>query len=1698
MRHIYPLTPRFIMPFAFLLAVSLLAVSLLFILPSGSLHAQTSTIEYPENGTGQVATFTAVDPEGKPVVWSLADGEDNGDFDIENGVLRFKSSPDYEIPVDADTNNTYQVTVQASDGGAETTTAMQAVTIDVTNVEEPGTVTLSTLQPQLGVRITVTLTDPDEADTVDPTGAVSAATWQWYSDGSLIPGATDAFYTPVGGDVGSVVRATAMYDDGEGADKTAQADSVHAVREAPESNVPPTFPTTVGQMNTNQTREVAENTPSGTNLGAPVAASDPGDVLTYSLSGTNAALFSINRATGQLSTKTKLDYEDTAQRMLQVMVTATDPFGDPDPPVMATVMVTVTDVNEAPTLTGDASIDHAESNDPTVTPLATGSSEYTAADADDADNTDDLDWSLAGADSSKFSITGTGATRTLSFKANPDYESPGDSNRNNVYEVTVVVTDSKGNSAEQDVTVKVTNVEEDGTVTLFPLQPQVDVRVTATLADPDNVTVSSVSWQWYRGDSAEDASECADATSDDCFIKGATSATYTPVADDATKTLTAVATYTDGLGDAVAAGTLENDIVVLADPRNKAPVFPDQDSRTDGFQTDQKRTADENTALDMVLKTITPERATDGDDAVLTYSLGGADAASFSINPADGVLTAKGQLDYETKDTYTVTVTAEDSLNARSTITVTIKLTDLDEIPKLEGDAPARYAENGTGQVATFTAVDPEGKSITWDLDGEDAADFSIENGVLRFENSPDFETPADNNSDNTYAVTIQASDGRTTDGTATKAVTIDVTNVEEPGTVTLSTLQPQLGEVITATLADPDNALSTISWQWSHGTRAITTNATDGAGTIMSSYTPVAGDGGRGLRAKAMYADGEGVDKTAQADSYRNIRNAPSTNTAPLFPGGTVPQTRKVAENMPAGTNLGAAFTASDSGDVLTYSLSGTNEALFSINRATGQLSTKAKLDYEDTAQVGSDGVLDVIVTATDPFGALAMVTVMVTLTDVNEAPTLTGDASIDHAESNLETVTALDISADTDVQAAVYTATDPDAADMDDDLDWSLSGADASKFQFDQNDLTGATRTLEFKANPDFESPGDSNRNNVYEVTVVVTDTKGNSAEKDVTVKVTNVEEPGVVTLSTLQPRVDVPVTATLADPDNVTVSSVSWQWYRGTFAAEARECAADATSDNCFIKGATSATYTPVADDADDTSGTAKILNAVATYTDGSGDAEDVAMGAAVNVVLEDSRNKAPVFPDQDPTTDGRQTDQERTADENTALDMDLRTIGLPVVATDGDDTLTYSLGGADAASFSISSVAVPGIGQLTAKGQLDYETKNTYTVIVTATDPSGETGMVTVTITVTNVDEAPTITRGGLSISGATRPRYAENDTGTVATYRAIGSNAASATWTLAGADAGDFRISSSGVLTFPRSPNYEAPADADTDNVYQVTVRASDRRYNAMLAVTVSVTDEFEAPFVPRAPNVAPTAGEPTSLDVSWTAPSNGGGPDITSYDLQYRIGDSGNFIAGLQNVTETSTIIAGLTEDTSYEVQVRATNDEGDSDWSTAGMGSTGTSGNNAPVFPAAAYTRSVAEDTLADTDIGAAIPAATDLDGDPLTYTMEGTDEASFTFDASTRQIKTSADLDFEVKASYSVTIKVSDGTDSDTVVVTITVTEVDEMAPEMSLLDRYDANDDNRIDKSEVLAAVDDYIFNQTITREMVLEVVELYIFG
>ncbi len=99
---------------------------------------------------------------------------------------------------------------------------------------------------------------------------------------------------------------------------------------------------------------------------------------------------------------------------------------------------------------------------------------------------------------------------------------------------------------------------------------------------------------------------------------------------------------------------------------------------------------------------------------------------------------------------------------------------------------------------------------------------------------------------------------------------------------------------------------------------------------------------------------------------------------------------------------------------------------------------------------------------------------------------------------------------------------------------------------------------------------------------------------------------------------------------------------------------------------------------------------------------------------------------------------------------------------------------------------------------------------------------------------------------LTISGISSTDYAENGTASVATYAATGGiQGATITWSLSGDDSDDFSISSSGVLTFSSSPDYESATDADTNNVYKVTVEATDGTNEDSLDVTITVTDVNE-------------------------------------------------------------------------------------------------------------------------------------------------------------------------------------------------------------------------------------------------------------
>ena len=273
---------------------------------------------------------------------------------------------------------------------------------------------------------------------------------------------------------------------------------------------------------------------------------------------------------------------------------------------------------------------------------------------------------------------------------------------------------------------------------------------------------------------------------------------------------------------------------------------------------------------------------------------------------------------------------------------------------------------------------------------------------------------------------------------------------------------------------------------------------------------------------------------------------------------------------------------------------------------------------------------------------------------------------------------------------------------------------------------------------------------------------------------------------------------------------------------------------------------------------------------------------------------------------------------------------------------------------------------------------------------------------------------------------------------------------SLTYTLEGPGKDSFTIISSSGQIRTRSPlNYEERSS------YSVTVKVDDRQRKdnsvAAKSVTIMVDDIREPPSPPAAPMVAGIPGSTSSIRVMWAAPANTG-PDVTGYDVQYR--EVGSGPTRWPHVgADRSTIVTDLKAGTRYEVQVRTRSEEGTSDWSRWGSGMPNPDvANRNPAFSAGSRSLSVPENTPPNTDVGAPV-AATDRDGDTLTYTLEAADADSFDILSTSDggQIRTSAALDHEEKASYAVTVRVTDGRGgTDAVNVTIRVTDVDGEAPD------------------------------------------------
>ena len=512
--------------------------------------------------------------------------------------------------------------------------------------------------------------------------------------------------------------------------------------------------------------------------------------------------------------------------------------------------------------------------------------------------------------------------------------------------------------------------------------------------------------------------------------------------------------------------------------------------------------------------------------------------------------------------------------------------------------------------------------------DGKDRVELRFKNQP-DYENGAGSDTSGVGGSPgDTYMVTVRATEESAVGGGPNMAaeldVTVQVTNSAEGGMVEIDLLQPEVGTELMATASDDDGFVSVQAdgWQWYRAKVDVpappsTVEATlareweeiENEGT-SATYEPTADDEDKFLLVRAEYEDGfTGTDTTTAAvgmSAYKVRKDVDEpTHNSPDFNASSVKRT--ISEDTAVGMSVGAPVTVArnEDGDVLTYTLvmsrgedtepyDDDNPAVvvadvpfFDIDKGTGQITVKKRVsaemtdgrNYEETdLPPPKAGQYVLVVRATDPAGegmeSRDEVVVNITVTNINEAPGVdsasmaelsvnenSDDEDVDYVGLGMTPPAQPD-----DAPTNLYKRTEEDVTDT---TDWDIGGPDGAYFEYDTPD-DGIGRTLHFITPPDYENPMDANRDNVYEVTIMVEDTGGLTGQKSVRVTVMNLNEEGKLELSPEQPDDGMPVIATLTDPDGVVIVT-DWQW------ATTTDSTLEAFPADSVVMGATMAEHT-----------------------------------------------------------------------------------------------------------------------------------------------------------------------------------------------------------------------------------------------------------------------------------------------------------------------------------------------------------------------------------------------------------------------------------------------------------------------------------------------------------------------------------------
>ncbi len=1446
------------------------------------------------------------------------------------------------------------------------------------------------------------------------------------------------------------------------------------------------------EFDDSNSRSVLENTPPGVNIGDPISATDPdetgdaaiefGNTLTYKLGGTDAASFDIDSSTGQLITKAPLDTETKASYEVTVTVDDGETRATTCTACSRTLTITVDNGTEAPnaphppTVVSVEDVEDGDQDDESTMSLKV------VWHLPENMGTDITDYNVEYKKSTETAFTdanhnGTGTTRTISdLEVDTSYDvrvqATGESTGPWSF-VGTGSTNKEGNSPPvlNDDTPTTESVDERSVAENTPAGENIGSPVTATDGDTTTLTYSlggpDADLFNFNTRSGQIRTKAPLNHEDPrCYVEN------DPDNDtDETECFYYVTvTVADGAGGSDAIG-----VTIVVNDRTEAPSVPARPT--------VRATEKSSTSLD-----VSWDAPTNTGPAITSYDVQYRKGSEPFSNDNCGETTTGNCLnitgttvtivDLDPNTTYEVRVRAKngerDSAwsgtgNGRTNRANQEPIFDdrpgtgtgnersddgsnytiwrtIDENPRSGQSVGRLFADDADNDRLTYKLVesadsDPAREELSKFTMSETTGEIRTKAGATySYEDLGNSGTCGDLTvqqvgTDRCYTVKVEVRDGldsdrvedKDEDGDDTITVKIGLRDRAEPPyvpTVTVTSPADSTTLVVTWHARNTGPAIDSYDVQYRKGGGSWSDdncrNATlnDNCNAITDTNTTITGldeDTSYSVQVRARNEEG-----TSTWSGVETVKTNKGTNDPPTLTDGAT-ATRSVDENKPS-TDVGNAVYASDTvSNVLTYDLGGPDEALFSIVSTSGQIRTRSALNTEAVCS-DSDAYADgrhqeschytVWVKVDDRAGGSVLTFVTITVSDVDEPPSAPGAPRV---TATKDTGQSLDVSwsaprntgkppiTDYDIQyREVKTGTSQDNWEL-----WPHGTNDA-----DNTDTsTKITRRL----------PGNTAEplkpRTQYEVRVrakngePVGDTADNwSSVAKATTGQSNSRPSFDRDVALIELRVDENTRAGQNIGSAISASD------------------ADSNSLTYSLEGPGADSFTIVSSSGQMRTKSpldheARQSYSVTVKVDDRQRKDNSVAAKSVTIMVDDGREPPPApaapkvagIPGSTSSVRVTWAEPANTGPRITGYDVNYRKVG--------SGSLRWPHMGADRSTIIT-----------------DLKAGTRYEAQVRAWSEEGSGDWSRWGSGMPNPDVAnrnPTFSGGSRSLSVAenTPPN---TDVGPPIT--ATDRDGDTLTYTLEGADADAFDVlstSDGGQIRTSAELNHEEKAS------YTVTVRVRDGRGGADAAnVRINVTDvDNEAPDTPFAPTV--TAVSSTRLQVSWEAPGNTG-PPITDYDYRYREPSGSWTEVTNTTITGTTVTIEGLSASTSYDVEVRARNAEGTSDWSNPGIGATNAPGaNNPPVFSdGASATRSVSATASAGTSIGLPV-TATDADsGDTLTYGLEGRDAGLFDINTSSGQLLTESGVTLIAGETYTVIVTADDGTEFARITVSIEAT--------------------------------------------------------